>query len=304
MTKQALLVSALVAVCLVAPAQAAKKGAKAPPPAVRPAPVEATPTPGSTITALPTANSAQRPAVSTPSLQVAARAVFITGVVTIGQGEGARALAAGDPVYEQQTLYVGPNSYANLKFEDGGRVLLRPDSEFAIESYRYVPAPAPAAAAAPAKAAPVPAEGARGTAFFRLVRGGFRAISGLIGKADRQAYRVTTPAATIGIRGTDYEVQLCGDDCPAQAQASAGAGTEVAARELAGLELAQAGDAGRGGVVVATHEGSISLHTSRGEFVVDAGKVALAMWNGQTFMLPVVPDLMLRSPMPSPEACH
>lgn len=231
----------------------------------------------------------------------AAHAALVTGSVTVGDGAATRALRAGDAVYPGQTLRVGPNSYVNLKFADGGRVLLRPDTEFAVESFRYAAAPARAAPAA--AAAPQAPAAAEGNAFFRLVRGSFRAITGLIGKADRQDYRVSTPAATIGIRGTDYEVQVCTDDCPAQARAASGA-TEVAAAELAGLELAQAGGAGAGGgIIVATHAGSISLITPRGETVVDVGQVALALAGGQTFTLPVIPDVMLLNTTTNPSAC-
>ena len=254
---------------------------------------------------LPAAALAQAPQqvpvpkpVATPVAQPAAELALVTGSVTATSAAGTASLSAGDAVYEGQTLVVGPNSYASLKFADGGRVLLRPNTEFAVESFRY-------AGAAPDPAAPAPkaAPGAQGTAFFRLVRGGFRAITGLIGKGDRQTYRVTTPAATIGIRGTDYEVQTCAEDCPQQAQAVAG-GTEVATTSLAGLELAQAGGSAGGGIIVATHAGSIALRTSRGEFVVDMGEVALALANGQTFMLPVIPDAMLLNATPSPEACE
>lgn len=272
----------------------------APKPLPKPAPVPATPTPGSTITTAPAAPAAKAPAAA-PSVLPAARVALVTGSVTVVSGQSARTLHADDPVYEGETLTVGPNSYASLKFADGGRVLLRPDTEFAVESFKYAPASAAAPAATPGAAPAAAPTG--GTAFFRLVRGGFRAITGLIGKGDRANYRVTTPAATIGIRGTDYEVQTCAGDCPAQAQAVAG-GTEVASTDLAGLELAQAGGSNGGGIIVATHAGSITLRTSRGEFVVDVGQVALALASGQTFMLPAVPDVMLQNLTPSPDACE
>ena len=51
------------------------------------------------------------------------------------------------------------------------------------------------------------------SAFFRLLKGGFRAVSGLIGHTRREDYAVQTPVATIGIRGTDYEVRMCSGDC-------------------------------------------------------------------------------------------
>lgn len=252
----------------------------------------------------PALAGAQAPAPLPPPAGPIGTVALVTGSVTAGTGGEARALGAGDPLLEGQTIVVGPHSYASLKFNDGGRVLLRPNTEFVVESFRSAAALAPTPVPAAAAPSPVTAPPAvNGNAFFRLVRGGFRAVTGLIGKADRADYRVSTPAATIGIRGTDFEVVTCTDDCPAQASAAAG-GTELAAATLAGLELAQAGGSGSGGIVVATHEGTIVLRTSRGETVVDVGQVALALANGQTLMLPRFPDLMLRNPVPAPAACE
>lgn len=225
-----------------------------------------------------------------------------TGSVTVAVGAEQRRLSAGDPIFEGQNITVAHNSYANLKFLDGGRVLLRPNTEFTVESFKYT-APAPVAPA-PGAAPPAAPASVEGTAFFRLVRGGFRAISGLIGKANRQSYKVTTPVATIGIRGTDYEVELCAGDCPARPQASAG-GTLVAATELSGLELAQAGGAsGGGGVIAATHEGSIEVRVGNSVLVLDAGQVGVMLASGQFYALPAVPDTMLRDPAADPEACE
>lgn len=39
-----------------------------------------------------------------------------------------------------------------------------------------------------------------------LLRGGLRAVTGWIAKSNPRAYRITTPAATIGVRGTDFDV--------------------------------------------------------------------------------------------------
>ncbi|MGH8442772.1 MAG: FecR family protein [Nevskiaceae bacterium] len=258
--------------------------------------------------ALPSLAPAQGDAPASPPAAPAAapaeaigEIALVTGSVTVATETQPRSLKAGDPLYAGQSITVAVNSYASLKFADGGRVLLRPNTEFAVEAYTYKPAPV----IAPEAGAPMAPASVEGTAFFRLVRGGLRAISGLIGKGDHQQYKVSTPVATIGIRGTDYEVQLCTDDCPTPAQAAA-AGTLVASTELAGLELAQADGGGDGGVVVATHEGSIEVRTPAGvvSMVVDAGQVGVMLASGQTFMLPVVPDMMIRDPAPDPGSCE
>lgn len=261
------------------------------------------------LAALPLIVQAQNPAPVTAGNPgaapvAAAEITLVTGRVTVSAATGARSLGAGDKVFAGDTLLVGPNSYANLKFPDGGRVLLRPNTDFTVEAYQYAPLAETPAGAAPAAGKGKVAAPAQ-QAFFRLLRGGFRAVSGLIGKADQQAYRVTTPVATIGIRGTDYEVQICSDDCPETPPSAGLGGVEVATTALAGLELAQAAPGGNSaGVVVATNDGTVALQTGRGEFLVKVGEVAFALANGQVFMLPVVPDVLLRHPTPSPEDCN
>src|SRR5690606_28908415 len=43
---------------------------------------------------------------------------------------------------------------------------------------------------------------------FRLVKGALRTVTGFIGRSNRDAYKVNTATATIGIRGTEYTARL------------------------------------------------------------------------------------------------
>ena len=177
-----------------AAAPAVSSAAKPAPAAPAPAPVAAAPA------ALPPPTSV------TP---VAGSATLVTGHVSAATPSGEiRDLEKGSPVYSGETITTASASYVNIEFSDGGRVLLRPETRFAIERYQFAggtQAPAPQQASAQ----PVQQE----SAFFRLLKGGFRAVSGLIGHTRREDYAVQTPVATIGIRGTDYEVRLCAGDC-------------------------------------------------------------------------------------------
>ncbi|MDE2197198.1 MAG: hypothetical protein KGJ56_08420, partial [Gammaproteobacteria bacterium] len=88
----------------------------------------------------------------------------------------------------------------------------------------------------------------RENAFFRLIKGGFRALSGLIGHVDHADYAVETPVATIGIRGTGYEVRYCASNC---------------------------GDSSGGsqqGLYTAVGKGAIALSNDSGETVTRAGQ--------------------------------
>ncbi|MGE5638737.1 MAG: FecR domain-containing protein, partial [Clostridia bacterium] len=106
-------------------------------------------------------------------------------------------LQFNSPVEFHDVLRTGPSSSLQVRFVDEGLISLRESSEFAIEDYKF--------------AAEQPEQE---RAFFRLIKGGFRSVTGLIGRARNANYRVQTQTATIGIRGTDYAARLCsGGDC-------------------------------------------------------------------------------------------
>jgi hypothetical protein len=54
---------------------------------------------------------------------------------------------------------------------------------------------------------------------MQLVRGGFRAVTGLINKTSPNAARVQTATATIGIRGTDFDARVCQGECGRESSA-------------------------------------------------------------------------------------
>jgi hypothetical protein len=156
-----------------------------------------------TVLALPVLAATPAPAASATA---AGTATLVTGHVSAATPSGEiRDIVKGGPVYEGEVLITASSSYVNIEFSDGGRVLLRPESRFQIERYQY------AATSTQAQAANQPVR--QESAFFRLLKGGFRAVSGLIGHTRREDYAVQTPVATIGIRGTDYEVRFCQGDC-------------------------------------------------------------------------------------------
>jgi hypothetical protein len=140
----------------------------------------------------PTAGGTVRAAVG-PKRSGAARVLILRGkVVAVDRDGNRRTLARGSEVFEGDTLTTGKTSQAQLRFTDGALLSLRAESEFRVDEYRFE-------------------EGDRGIqrAFFSLLRGGLRTITGLVGKRRREDYRVDTPVATIGKRGTHYALYLC-----------------------------------------------------------------------------------------------
>ncbi|MDP3859071.1 MAG: FecR domain-containing protein [Stagnimonas sp.] len=138
--------------------------------------------------------------------------VLISGTARSTLADSARALAQDSPIYSGETLTTASNSYLSLLFKDGARVLMRPNSVFIVAEYRYPEAPARPAEGTPNPLAIGPAQPGSSTAFLRFVKGGFRLVSGLIGKASPEQYRIVTPVATIGIRGTDISIDVAEDD--------------------------------------------------------------------------------------------
>jgi hypothetical protein len=126
----------------------------------------------------------------------AGKVVTLTGVATSATPQGAiRLLKVGSDLNSGDTVATNPNSYVRMKFSDGGYVILRPNTRFVIQDYRDT------------------GDTSKDRSIFSLLKGGFRAITGLIGKRDHNNYKIRTTVATIGIRGTEHEGRICDNDC-------------------------------------------------------------------------------------------
>ena len=124
---------------------------------------------------------------------------YARGAITVQQsdGSGARLIGKGDKLNTGEVIKTGPKSFLILRLDDDTRMTLRPETTFAVEEY---------AAERNNKA----------KALLRLFRGGMRTITGFISKMNSSAYRIKTPTATIGIRGTEFDARLCAEDCAAE----------------------------------------------------------------------------------------
>jgi hypothetical protein len=110
-------------------------------------------------------------------------------------GQGPRTLGRGLPLREGDRLTTSEGATAIIKLQDGTRMTVRPNSELVLQQYQF-------------------RENAPDNSFLmQLVRGGFRAVTGVISKNSPNAARIQTNTATIGIRGTDFDARLCRGDC-------------------------------------------------------------------------------------------
>lgn len=118
----------------------------------------------------------------------AARVEFTAGEVRAVAADGrSRPLTRGAQVGSGDTIDTG-SGRAQMRFTDGALVSLQPQTQFRIDQYAFAGKP----------------DEDRG--FFNLLKGGLRTITGLVGKANRSNYKLTTSVATIGIRGTEFSV--------------------------------------------------------------------------------------------------
>lgn len=154
-------------------------------------------------------------ACATPVLaaaEVAGTVSFVIGVASVaGAAAAPRQLRGGDAIDVGQTLVTGPNGHIHLKMQDGAFVSVRPLSRFKIEQYHYDAA--------------VPANN---RIKFVLEEGIARSITGRAGAAARSNYRLNTPLAAIGIRGTDFVVQATADATRVTVQSGAVSFTPLA----------------------------------------------------------------------------
>lgn len=135
---------------------------------------------------------------------VAAQPQDSTGMVVASRGEviamadgGSRELKQGDFIYVSDEIITSNRSFAVLQFEDGAKVTVRPDSTLIIESYLYN-------------------GDSNDEATLSLVEGGLRVITGAMAKTNPENYKVRTPVALMGVRGTEFSIMLCGDEICAE----------------------------------------------------------------------------------------
>lgn len=122
----------------------------------------------------------------------------LTGTLSTQRADGSvQILRLKSEVQNGDTLTTQVNSFAQISFTDGSSVTLRPNTVMKIERYAY-------------EEKKPQADGM----LMRLLRGGMRSVTGLIGKRGNQdAYKVQTSTVTMGIRGSSGDTLDCMQSC-------------------------------------------------------------------------------------------
>lgn len=98
-------------------------------------------------------------------------------------------VTTGLKIFAGQSIQTASDGEVQIITEDSGLIALRPNSSFRIDRYQ-------------AKGEP------SDEVFFSLFKGALRSITGWIARRNSAAYRLSTPTATIGVRGTDHETTV------------------------------------------------------------------------------------------------
>ncbi|CAN0457588.1 unnamed protein product, partial [Phaeothamnion confervicola] len=143
--------------------------------------------------------------ISALTLAIASLGVFaadagsiqqLSGNVTIvGADRSTRKAGQTDKIQSGDTIATDSRSEALIKMADESTVIVRQNTQFQFTDFKFD-------------------QRASDTSIFSVLRGTARMISGLIGKNSPSRVAVRAPTATIGIRGTDFEVSVVAEDSP------------------------------------------------------------------------------------------
>ncbi len=136
---------------------------------------------------------------------LAGSVLFVIGDAKVSDAHGStHAVTRGEKVYAGQSISTGANGQVNLRMVDGAAVIVRASSRLKIEEY-FVDTVTPS----------------KSRIKLNLENGVVRSITGKAGEASKESYRLNTPLAAIGIRGTDFVVQANRDVTRVQVQSGA-----------------------------------------------------------------------------------
>jgi len=201
---------------------------------------------------------------------VMGRVAEVQGLLTItSKQQYSRLAVKGAPLYEGDTTVSGEEAYAVLAFRDKGVVTIQEKTTFKIEALKFEES-----------------QPTEGNAVFELIQGGLRALTGAIGEKDKEDYQMNTPVATIGIRGTGFDL-ICVENC-----------VNPNSKKITDIGALGIGD----GLYANVWDGAIVIQTAAGKLILEKGGVVLVPNNeSEPKTLPKLPPFLDDNPAPRPD---
>jgi hypothetical protein len=108
----------------------------------------------------------------------------LSGTLSVKKADGSvRLLSQKSRIEPGDTIATERDSFAQIEFADGARLTLKPGTAVTLERFSY--------------AEERPEEDAF---FYSVLRGGVRAVAGIVGERSSERYQVRTAGGTVGIR--------------------------------------------------------------------------------------------------------
>jgi hypothetical protein len=181
-----------------------------------------------------------------------------------------RTLTAGGAIYVGDLLQTGADDHAVLVFTDETKVTLQKNTHFLVSRYNYNTK-----------------QPDKGNVFVEMIRGAARFATGKIAKTRPEQFNIGTVTATIGVRGTGFDV-YCAPKGDNSAPKGAGGASESTQCDQAIYEH--------------TWEGKTELRSGKSKLLVEAGVAGYVDGPGSApQQLSAVPPFMLNNEMPRPD---
>jgi hypothetical protein len=115
------------------------------------------------------------------------------GSVTLDRAGKKIEASVGTPVLVGDRVHAGPKSYVGITLDDNTLLTAGPDSTLLVTQFRFN------------------AESQEGNMLVSLLKGTFSLVTGLIAKRSPEAVKFKTPTMTLGVRGTEFVVEVSGE---------------------------------------------------------------------------------------------
>ncbi|HMN93795.1 MAG TPA: FecR family protein [Hydrogenophaga sp.] len=114
----------------------------------------------------------------------------VQGQAWLKRGADMRNAMPGTGVQLADKLVTAPASAARISLRDGTELSLGPGAEADLSEYAFN------------------ATTQEGKLFVRLLQGSMRVVTGILARVNPDAFRISTPTSVVGVRGTDFIVEV------------------------------------------------------------------------------------------------
>jgi hypothetical protein len=116
----------------------------------------------------------------------------VSGQVTINHAGAPVPAQVGMALYQADSVVTGPDGSAGITFEDNSLLSLGPSASLSIDRFAF------------------DTTTHDGAFEITLAKGKLAVVSGQIAKHQQDAMKVRTPSSTLGVRGTEFVVEVGG----------------------------------------------------------------------------------------------